>query len=97
MEQEVLEPKVTANQLYKQYKNEGGTLEFAAWINREKAKGTFLLNGNLNAEVTAILKDIKTEDNAMDKTFLGFPVKTLAITGAVIVGAIIIAKLVKRK
>lgn len=94
---EQLSEKVTANQLYKKYKDEGGTLQFAEWITREKAKGTFLLNGNLNAEVNQALEKIPAEDNSMDKTFLGFPVKTLVITGAVIVGAVIIAKLVKRK
>jgi len=35
MQEMQLEKKLTANQLYKQYKDEGGTLIFSDWLNRE--------------------------------------------------------------
>jgi hypothetical protein len=95
MEKELeLEKKLTANQLYKIYKDEGGTLNFSGWLNREKTKGIFPLNGNLNEEVQRIILKEKKED--MDKTVLGFPVKTLVIVGVVIIGAIVVSKYVKK-
>jgi len=95
MEKELeLEKKLTANQLYKIYKDEGGTLNFSGWLNREKTKGVFPLNGNLNEEVQRIILKEKKED--MDKTVLGFPVKTLVIVGVVIIGAIVVSKYVKK-
>ncbi len=95
MENELeLERKLTANQLYKIYKDEGGTLNLSGWINREKTKGVFILNGSLNEEVQKVILKEKKED--MDKTILGFPVKTLVIVGVVIIGAIVVSKYVKK-
>jgi hypothetical protein len=95
MENELeLEKKLTANQLYKIYKDEGGTLNFSGWLNREKTKGVFPLNGSLNEEVQKVILKQKKED--MDKTILGFPVKTLVIVGVVIIGAIVVSKYVKK-
>lgn len=54
----------------------------------------FPLNGNLNEEVQRIILKEKKED--MDKTVLGFPVKTLVIVGVVIIGAIVVSKYVKK-
>ena len=45
-EQVDLDKKLTANQLFKQYKDEGGTLNFSDWLTREKTKGIFPLNSN---------------------------------------------------
>jgi hypothetical protein len=90
-----LEKKLTANQLYKIYKDEGGTLNFSNWLTREKTKGIFPLNGSLNDEVQKVIIKEKKED--MNKTVLGFPVRTLVIVGVVIIGAIVVAKYVKNK
>lgn len=96
MEQAVqLDKTLTANQLFKIYKEEGGTLNFSEWLTREKTKGVFPLNGSLNEEVQKTIKKVKKQD--MDKTVLGFPVKTLVIVGGVIVAAIIISKMMKKK
>lgn len=95
MEAEIeLDKTLTANQLYKIYKEEGGTLNFSGWLNREKTKGIFPLNGQLNEEVQKVIKQDKNED--MDKTVLGFPVKTLVLVGVVIVGAIVVSKMLKK-
>lgn len=90
-----LEKKLTANQLYKIYKEEGGTKTFSEWLTREKTKGVFPLNGEVNEEVQKSIKTVKEDD--MKKTVLGFPVKTLVIVGAVIVGAIAISAYMKNK
>jgi hypothetical protein len=90
-----LDKKLTANQLYKSYKEEGGTLGFSAWLTREKSKGVFPLNSEINAEVNSILSQSKKED--MKKTILGFPVSTLLLVGVVIVGAVVVSKYMKKK
>lgn len=90
-----LDKKLTANQLFKIYKDEGGTLNFSEWLTREKTKGVFPLNGSLNEEVQKTIFKVKKDD--MDKTILGFPVKTLVIVGGVIVAAIIISKIMNKK
>ena len=90
-----LEQKLTANQLFKQYKDEGGTLNFSDWLTREKKKGVFPLNANLNEEVSKTLVDFKNKE--MKKTVLGFPMSTLFIAGGVIVVAIVAVQLMKKK
>lgn len=90
-----LEKKLTANQLFKKYKEEGGTLNFSDWLTREKTKGVFPLNSGLNEEINLTLTKLKTKK--MDKTVLGFPVKTLYIVGGVIVAAVVVSKLLKKK
>jgi hypothetical protein len=94
-EQTEIEKQLTANQLFKQYKNEGGTLGFSDWLTREKAKGVFPLNAELNTEIKKTLEQEKTKE--MKKTILGFPVKTLVWVGAIIVGAVVISQVIKRK
>ena len=88
--------KLTANQLFKQYKDEGGTLNFSDWLTREKTKGIFPLNSGLNEEINISLKSIK-KNNDMKKTFLGFPTKTLVIAGAIIVVGIVATTMLKNK
>ena len=61
MQNSVKEKDLTANQLYKEYKDEGGTLKFSDWLTREKTKGIFPLNSNLNEEVQKTLKTVKEE------------------------------------
>jgi hypothetical protein len=90
-----LEKKLTANQLFKKYKEEGGTLNFSDWLTREKTKGVFPLNSGLNEEINLTLNNLKIRK--MDKTVLGFPVKTLYIVGGVVVAAVVITKLLKKK
>ena len=89
------EKDLTANQLFKIYKDEGGTLKFSDWLTREKTKGVFPLNGNLNNEVQETLKKVKEVE--MKKTYLGFPVSTLLIAGGVIILAVVAAKIMKKK
>jgi hypothetical protein len=86
----------TANQLFKIYKEDGGTLNFSGWLSREKKKGVFPLNQNLNEEVYMALNGLK-EDRGSGKTILGFPKSTLIIVGVIIVGAIVYSQVVKKK
>jgi len=90
-----LDKKLTANQLYKIYKDEGGTKTFSEWLTREKTKGVFPLNGEINEEVQKSIKSVKGKE--MNKTILGFPVRTLVIVGVVIVGAIVVSTYLKKK
>jgi hypothetical protein len=90
-----LEKKLTANQLFKEYKDEGGTLNFSDWLTREKTKGIFPINASLNQEVGKKLTDLK--DIEMSKTVLGFPVSTLLIAGGVIIVAIVAVNVLKKK
>lgn len=94
-EQIELEKKLTANQLFKQYKDEGGTLNFSDWLTREKAKGIFPINSNLNKEINEKLTNLKTEE--MNKKVFGFPVSTLVIAGSVIILAIVAVNVLKKK
>ena len=87
--------QLSANQLYKIYQNDGGTLNFSDWLTREKTKGIFPLNGVLNEEVQETLKKVKTKE--VNKTILGFPVRTLVIAGAVIAVAIGVSIYLKKK
>jgi hypothetical protein len=95
MEEVNLEQKLTANQLFKLYKDEGGTLNFSDWLSREKKKGVFPLNANLNEDINNKLSQLKSSN--MSKTVFGFPTSTLLIVGGVIVGAIVISQLMKKK
>lgn len=90
-----LDKTLTANQLFKKYKEEGGTLNFSDWLTREKTKGVFPLNNGLNEEINLTLNKFKPKK--MDKTVLGLPVKTLYIVGGVIVLAIIAKQIMKKK
>lgn len=85
----------TANQLYKKYKDEDGTLNFSNWLTREKKKGIFPINSNLNEEVYMALNGMN--DEGKSKTVLGFPKSTLIIMGVVIVGAIVVSQIMKKK
>lgn len=89
-----LDKKLTANQLYKIYKDEGGTKSFSDWLTREKTKGVFPLNGEVNEEVQKSIKQIKNQD--MRRTVLGFPVSTLVIVGVVVIGAVVVSKMIKK-
>jgi hypothetical protein len=88
--------KLTANQVFKQYKDEGGTLNFSDFLTREKTKGVFPLNSSLNEEINSSLKEIK-KNKDMKKTFFGFPTKTLIIAGAIVVVGIVAATMLNKK
>ena len=90
-----IDKKLTANQLYKIYKEEGGTLGFSAWLTREKSKGVFPLNSEINNEVNALIAQNKKTE--MNNKVLGFPVSTLLLVGVVIVGAVVVSKYMKKK
>jgi len=91
-----LEKKLTANQLFKQYKEDGGTLAFADWLSREKKKGIFPLNANLNENINNKLSELKNRKD-MSKTVFGFPTKTLILVGGIVVAAIILNQVFKKK
>lgn len=88
--------ELTANQLFKQYKDEGGTLNFSNWLSREKKKGIFPLNQNLNEEVYMALNGLK-DSSKSDGRIFGFPKSILIITGVIIVGAIVYSQVIKQK
>ena len=90
-----LNQELTANQLYKIYKDEGGTLTFKGWLTREKTKGVFPLDTNVNEGINNTLTNLNS--NKMDSTTLGFPTKNLLIIGGVIVAAIVVMKYMKKK
>lgn len=92
-----LDKKLTANQLFKNYKEEGGTLNFSEWLTREKTKGVFPLNNGLNEEINLTLTKFKTKEKDMGKTVLGMPVKTLYIVGGIIVLAVVARQIMKKK
>lgn len=95
MEAVELEKELTANQLYKIYKEEGGTLNFTQWLTREKTKGSFALDSQANEEIKQEVLTIRKKEDMKD-TILGFPTKTLLITAGVIVAVVVITKLVKK-
>lgn len=84
---------LTANQLYKQYREEGGTLNFSEWLNREKKKGVFPINKEVNDEVYMALNGMNEEP----KRFFGLPTTPLIIMGVVIIGAVVYYKMMKKK
>jgi hypothetical protein len=87
----------SANQLFKKYKQDGGSLNFSDWLNKQKSKGIFPINENLDNEIKTTLNEINENDKNMNKTVLGFPVKTLYIVGGIIVAAIVINQILKKK
>jgi hypothetical protein len=92
---EELVKEKTANQLYKDYKDEGGTLNFSGWLNREKKKGVFQINKDINDEVYMALNGI-TEKKKSNR-ILGFPTTTLVLVGVIIVGAIVVTQVMKKQ
>lgn len=87
----------TANKLYKEYKSGGGTLSFKEFIQREKDKGVFPLNIELNDEIQTTLTNYKKNNKEMDKKIVGLPVKTLVIAGSVILIAVVAYKIIKNR
>lgn len=64
----------SANQVYKEYKQDGGTLTFKAWLSREKAKGFINANGGsaapvnteLNGDIASAVAQLDAEGGAQN-------------------------------
>ena len=98
----------TANQMYKQYKANHGTLTFKEWVTREKKKGFLNATGDstppvnqpLNDSIASVVDQLHQEGGEQSTLnsdyILGIPKRTLIITGIVgvvlIVGVIIYKK-----
>ena len=83
--------KLTANQLYKNYKINGGNLKFSDWITTQKNNGIYPLNKELDSEVNNKLNELETDKND-NNSF-----QALYLFGAIIVVAIVLNKLMKNK
>lgn len=90
--------ELSANQLYKQYKDEGGTLNFSGWLTREKKKGVFPLDKEATEEVYMALNGMQEQEvKTTSKNVFGFPTTTFLIVGVIIVGAIVYTQMMKKK
>ena len=89
--------ELTANQLYKQYKDDGGTLVFAKWLDREKKKGIFPLNMDLNNEVYKAINGVDgvSSTKKIVSSKPNHNMTILLILG-VVVGAFVIYKTYKK-
>lgn len=85
---------MSANQLYKEYQKAGGTLDFKSWLTRENAKGTIGADSSINQEVEQNLQTIRKD---MNKTVLGFPVKTMVFASLIVVAAIVVVVATRKK
>lgn len=83
--------KLTANQLYKNYKFNGGNLKFSDWINTQKNNGIYPVNKELDNEVSSTLNEL---DKKEDKKY---NYQTIYIFSAIIIATICINKLMKNK
>jgi hypothetical protein len=83
--------KLTANQLYKNYKINGGNLKFKDWINAQKNNGIYPVNKELDNEVSSTLNQLDTKEGKK------YNYQTIYIFGAIIIATIIINKLMKNK
>jgi hypothetical protein len=92
---ETMVKEKTANQLYKDYKEDGGTLNFSNWLTREKRKGVFPISKDINEEVYMALNGINEQKKS--NRILGFPTSTLIIVGVVIIGAVVVSQVIKKK
>jgi len=90
------EKELTANQLYKQYKDDGGTLVFSNWLDREKKKGIFPLNMELNNEVYKAISGID-EDNVAKKVIKqkNNTNITIFVVLGLVIGSFVVYKLYK--
>jgi len=82
---------LTANQLYKNYKINGGNLKFSDWITTQKNNGIYPLNKELDSEVNNTLNEIDKDKN--DKNSY----QVLYIIGAILIVAIVVNKLINKK
>lgn len=64
----------TANQLWKEYRKDGGTQSFKDWMNREKKKGFVNFDGNATVPVNKNLND--SLQSVLDKLHRNAGLKT---------------------
>jgi hypothetical protein len=83
--------KLTANQLYKNYKINGGNLKFSDWINAQKNNGIYPVNKELDNEVSNSLNELDVKKETKHNY------QTLYIFVAIIFATIVINKLMKNK
>jgi hypothetical protein len=100
--QELLKFQKTANQLYKEYKAKGGTLSFKNFIQREKDKGVFPLNLDLNEEIQKSLNEYNMlnfsgKGKKEESKILGLPTKPIIIAGSLIVIAFVAYKIIQNR
>ena len=93
---EVETKELTANQLYKQYKDDGGTLVFSKWLDREKKKGIFPLNMDLNNEVYKAINGVDEKNIAKKSTMsVGKSNTTIFIVLGLVIGSFVAYKIYK--
>lgn len=92
---EVETKELTANQLYKQYKDDGGTLVFSKWLDREKKKGIFPLNMDLNNEVNKAINGVNEKSISAKSMSVGKSNTALFIVLGLVVGSFVAYKIYK--
>lgn len=92
---EVETKELTANQLYKQYKDDGGTLVFSKWLDREKKKGIFPLNMDLNNEVYKAINGVNEKSISAKSMSVGKSNTALFIVLGLVVGSFVAYKIYK--
>jgi hypothetical protein len=92
---EVETKELTANQLYKQYKDDGGTLVFSKWLDREKKKGIFPLNMDLNQEVYKAISGVDGVNTKKSVSMKPKSYMTLYLVLGLVVGSFIVYKIYK--
>ena len=84
------EPK-TANQLYRE---SGTTLSFAEWLEREKAKGTEMMNAEIKAAIERLNNGQKQRTQATNDLGLN---KGIVVLGVMFIGAAIVWAMFNKK
>jgi hypothetical protein len=84
------EPK-TANQLYRE---SGSTLSFAEWLEREKAKGTEMVNAEIKAAIERLNNGQEQRTRATNDLGLN---KNVMVLGVIIIGAAIVWAVYNKK
>lgn len=92
---EVETKELTANQLYKQYKDDGGTLVFSKWLDREKKKGIFPLNMDLNNEVYKAINGVNEKSISAKGMSVGKSNTTLFVVLGLVIGSFVAYKIYK--
>ena len=92
---EVETKELTANQLYKQYKDDGGTLVFSKWLDREKKKGIFPLNMDLNQEVYKAISGVDGVNTKKSVSMKPKSYMTIYLVLGLVVGSFIVYKIYK--
>lgn len=84
------EPK-TANQLYRE---SGTTLSFAEWLEREKAKGTEMVNAEIKAAIERLNNGQEQRTQARNDLGLN---KGVVVLGVMIIGVAIVWAMFNKK